>query len=69
MSEDILGSNGNITFIKLHSLIPPMPKTLKEARGYVISDYQDQLEQEWITSLREKYPVVVNEKVFNSMVQ
>lgn len=69
MSEDILGSNGNITFIKLHSVIPPMPKTLKEARGYVISDYQDQLEQEWITSLREKYPVVVNEKVFNSMVQ
>ena len=68
-SDDILNASGNITFVKLHNVVPAQPKTLAEARGYVISDYQDQLEKNWIASLRKKYPVQVNELVFNSMVQ
>lgn len=44
-------------------------KTLDEARGYVIAEYQDYLEQSWNEKLREKYPVKVNEDVFNSMVK
>jgi peptidyl-prolyl cis-trans isomerase SurA len=68
-SDDILNASGNITFVKLHNIVPAQPKTLAEARGYVISDYQDQLEKNWIASLRKKYPVKVNESVFNSMVE
>lgn len=44
-------------------------KTLDEARGYVIAEYQDYLEKNWNKSLREKYPVTVNEDVFKSMVK
>jgi len=40
----------------------PVPKTFAEARGYVISAYQDNLEQEWNKALRSKYPVKVNEE-------
>jgi peptidyl-prolyl cis-trans isomerase SurA len=69
ISADILNASGNITFIQLHGVVPAQPKTLKEARGYVISDYQDQLEKEWIESLRAKYPVVLNESVFNGMIK
>jgi peptidyl-prolyl cis-trans isomerase SurA len=69
IGADILNSSGNITFIQLHGVVPAQPKTLKEARGYVISDYQDLLEKEWIESLRAKYPVVINESVFNGMIQ
>jgi peptidyl-prolyl cis-trans isomerase SurA len=38
-------------------------KTLKEAKGLVTSDYQVELEQKWMETLREKYPVKIDEKV------
>lgn len=45
------------------------PKTLEEARGYVIADYQDHLEKTWNDALRKKYPVTVDETVFQQMVK
>ena len=45
----------------------PEQKTLKEARGLVTSDYQVELEQNWVKSLKEKYPVKINEKVLNKV--
>ncbi|HMZ88049.1 MAG TPA: peptidylprolyl isomerase [Chitinophagales bacterium] len=68
IGEDILNADGTITFVQINKIVPPTPKTLDEARGYVISAYQDQLEKEWIAELHKKYPVAINEKVFNSMV-
>jgi len=56
-------------FMSVEKLIPPTPKTLDESRGYVIADYQDQLEKEWVESLQKKYPVVVNEEVLMSLVK
>lgn len=50
-------------------IIPATPKTLEEARGYVIADYQDQLEKEWVESLQKKYAVKVNENVLMSLVK
>lgn len=44
-------------------------KTLDEARGYVIAEYQDYLEKEWNKELKEKYPVMVSDKTLNSLVQ
>ena len=38
-----------------------------DERGKVTSDYQDQLEKEWVKALREKYEVIVDEEVFNSL--
>ena len=43
------------------------PEEYLDERGKVTSDYQDALEQAWIKQLREKYPVVVNEEVFESL--
>jgi peptidyl-prolyl cis-trans isomerase SurA len=69
IGEDILNATGSITFVKINKIVAPAPKTLDEARGYVISAYQDQLEKQWIDELHQKYPVVINQQVFNSMVR
>jgi len=44
-------------------------KTLDEARGYVVADYQEFLEKRWNEKMKAEYPVKVNEKVFKTMVQ
>ena len=51
----------------IRELRGPEPKTLKEARGLVTSDYQVELEQKWVKALKDKYPVVVNEKVLDKV--
>jgi peptidyl-prolyl cis-trans isomerase SurA len=45
----------------------PSPRTFDDARGLVINDYQNELEDQWIVELKKKYPVKVNETVFNSL--
>ena len=54
------------TFIR-GDKIKPEPKTLDEARGLFISDYQDYLEEQWIKELRRKYKVKVNKKLLKSI--
>lgn len=63
---DLPGGKG---IMSVERIIPPTPKSLDEARGYVIADYQDQLEKEWVEGLQKKYPIKVNEAVLMSMVK
>jgi peptidyl-prolyl cis-trans isomerase SurA len=42
-------------------------KSLNEARGLYIADYQAYLEEAWIAKLREKYIITVDEEVFNNI--
>lgn len=44
-------------------------KPLQEIRAVVIGRYQDYLEAQWIKELRNKYPVVVDEKVFQTLLK
>jgi peptidyl-prolyl cis-trans isomerase SurA len=57
------------TIVCIRELRKPEPKTLKEARGLVTSDYQVELEQKWVKSLKERYPVKINEKVLDKVRQ
>ena len=55
------------TIVFIRELRDPEPKTLKEARGLVTSDYQVELEQQWVQSLKQRYPVKINEKVLDKV--
>lgn len=47
----------------------PEPKDLKSAKGLVISDYQNFLEQEWLKELKSAYPVTVNKEVMYKLAK
>ena len=53
--------------IKILEVREPEPKTYKEARGVITSAYQSKLEQDWLESLKEKYPVSVNDKMLEKV--
>jgi Parvulin-like peptidyl-prolyl isomerase len=53
--------------VKILQVRGPEPKTLKEARGIVTSDYQVELEQKWVESLHQKYPVEIDQKVLEKV--
>jgi len=59
---------GKMVFYRVEEILPPADKKLDEARGYIIADYQDQLEKEWINRLRSEYQVEVDQKVFESLI-
>ncbi len=65
-TADMPGGNG---FVQAEKIIPPTPKKLEEAMGYIIADYQDQLEKDWVASLQQKYPVKINDTVLMSLVK
>ena len=43
------------------------PQEYTDERGKVTTDYQDYLEKLWVAKLREKYPVEINQEVWNSI--
>jgi peptidyl-prolyl cis-trans isomerase SurA len=43
------------------------PECAEDVRGAVVADYQTELEEQWVASLREKYPVVLNEKELDKL--
>ncbi|HET6992732.1 MAG TPA: peptidylprolyl isomerase, partial [Bacteroidia bacterium] len=59
--------DGRVLFVSTTKIIPPAPKTLQEARGLITSDYQNQLEKDWVDSLKKKYPVVINRDVLKQV--
>ncbi len=65
----VLSKDDTHTFTKVKSVIAPTHKTLKEARGYIIADYQDLLEKNWIEDLQKTFKVDLNQKVFDSLIK
>lgn len=57
----------SFTFQKINNIIPSRSKNLSEARGYVVADYQDFLEKEWMQSLKKEFAVTVDQEVLSSL--
>ena len=59
----------SMTFYKVEKIIPPTVKTLADARGYVVADYQEFLEKKWLTDLEKTYEVKTNKMALESIVK
>jgi len=62
-------NDSSYQFVNVVAIVQPEPKSLKEAKGYAVSDYQEYLEKKWLADLRQKYQLVVNESVFKSLIK
>ena len=60
---------GGYAVIQVHKFIPAGKKTLNEARGTIMSDYQTYLEKAWLNELMQKYPIVVDNAAFAAIKQ
>jgi peptidyl-prolyl cis-trans isomerase SurA len=54
------------TFVQ-GEIIKNEQKTLHDAWGLYSSDFQEQIEKEWIDSLKVKYPITINKKVLKKI--
>lgn len=66
---NISKSKENWYFYIISGVRKPEPKDLKSAKGLVISDYQNYLEQEWLKQLKATYPVSVNKDVMYKLAK
>lgn len=62
--------NGNTYhLIVVNKIVPAGALSFEEARASVISEYQNELENTWLESLRKKYRVKVNDKTKKYVVE
>ncbi len=66
--SDIRQEGANqFTIIRVDRIYPETRKELSEARGEVLNDFQNYLEEEWVADLRETYAVRVNKRNYKNL--
>jgi len=60
-------NNGVFLVLDIENMEPEGIKTFEEARGEVVSEYQQQLEKEWIENIRAKNKVVIDQQVLKDL--
>ena len=63
--SDMIQDNDNVKLVYISEVLEPQVKALNEAKGLITSDYQDALEQAWLTELKSKYKVEINTYVLD----
>lgn len=62
--------NGNTSYlVVVNKMIPAGALSFEDARASIVSEYQNELEKNWLTALRQKYPVKVNDKTKKYVVE
>lgn len=59
--------DGKFYVVKVAQILNPTQKVLAEAKGAATADYQNYLEQMWLSELMQKHPIIVNEAVLYSL--
>jgi peptidyl-prolyl cis-trans isomerase SurA len=65
--SDLYNNSGTYVVIRIDEIVPPGIKELDEVRGKVMSNYQVQLENDWMESLRKKFKVEINKKTLKKL--
>ncbi|NMM46816.1 peptidylprolyl isomerase [Marinigracilibium pacificum] len=63
-----VNENGYFAIIYIDQMLTATTKPLSSVRGEVVSRYQKYLEAKWVEELRNKYEVIVNEELLESII-
>lgn len=69
VGTSIQKSENYFTLWDIKEIRPDGYKPLKDIKGMVISDYQNELEKEWLKALRKKYPMKLNKPVLKKYIE
>lgn len=61
-------NNGRVNYVVADAIEAPREKTFEEARGAVISDYQNFLEKEWIDSMKSKTTISIDQELVKKLI-
>jgi peptidyl-prolyl cis-trans isomerase SurA len=53
--------------ILIKKIIEPAPLPFKEVQGEMMTGYQEYLENEWVRQLKEKYPVKIDNQIYDEV--
>lgn len=63
-------SDESYTFvIVLKKYNDPSTKSFEQSKAFLINDYQQQLENNWIDSLKKRYPIVINQQTVKGILE
>ena len=63
-----ISKEGDYYFVtRVKNTIPAGQKTFEECEGKVINDYQQYLEENWVSDLKKEFKIKVNETVFDQV--
>lgn len=67
--SSIYSHNNSYVVALINTVIPKTQKTLDDARGRVVNDFQMEKEKRWLSDLAEKYKVNIDKAVLESVKQ
>jgi peptidyl-prolyl cis-trans isomerase SurA len=67
VSEIYEEDENRYTLMRVDRIYPETRKELKEARGEVLNDYQNYLEEQWVLDLRQTYAVKINKRSYKEL--
>lgn len=66
-ANKVFEHEGKFYVVVVNEFMKSQPKTLAEAKGAVIQDYQNHLEETWLEELRQKHIITVHSEVLYSL--
>ncbi len=66
-SADIIDKDKKVVIVVVNKLMKPEPKAYLDAKGMVTADYQAYLEKQWLSELKQKYTVNIDQAVLSTV--
>ncbi len=66
-NPELYQHNNQYVVLDISKIFPSKPLKFEEVRGQVISNLQKNREDEWIAQLKEKYDIVINQKLIKTI--